>query len=125
MFNIATSIIQSKKLIAAGLNPETADMIYVSISDITNLPQYILEVRNIIKNFNKDEIPAWSLSSLIEISNDCGWYGDDFNVGDCNSESVIESFVEFIYEMLTDDGEDDNTGSILKWQEKYKINNNE
>lgn len=125
MVNIATTIPQSKKLIAAGLEPETADMKYVSIFNFTGTGQYVLDVRNIVENFDEDDIPAWSLSMLIEISNNCGWYGDEFDVGNCTPDSVLKSFVDFIYEMLTDNGEEDDTGTILEWQEKYKVKEND
>ena len=125
MNNIATTIEQSKKLIEAGLDQETADMKYVSIFSFTGTNQYVLDIRSIVENFDEDDIPAWSLSSLIEISNNCGWCGDTFEVGNCTANSVIDGFVEFIYEMLTDNGEDDDTGTILEWQEKYKVKEND
>lgn len=115
---IATTIGQSKKLLKYGLNPDTADMVYTSISDITGLNQYILEVRNVIENFKDDEIPAWSLSALIDISYNCGWYSEkSFEAGQANSETILTDYVEFVLDMLTDFSDDK---FILRFQEKYK-----
>lgn len=125
MSNIATTIPQSNKLIEAGLDPETADMKYVSIFNFTGTNQYVLDIRTIVENFEEDDIPAWSLSSLIDMCNDCGFVGAEFMIGDCWSSTVIESFVNFIIGMLTDDGEDDDIGDIERFQKKYKVKNNE
>lgn len=128
MSNIATTLEQSKKLIKAGLNPETADMVYQSFfyESIKDKKFYIIEVRNIVEDFKDDEIPAWSLSKLIDICNDSIWSGStDFTIGDCSSNDIFEYYINFLISMLNDTGEDDDTGSIIEWQEKYKINDYE
>ena len=61
-----TSIEQSKKLIEAGLDPNTADMYYVFdpfIQDINGL--------NIGKPEEPQDVPCWSLGALIDLMPDC------------------------------------------------------
>lgn len=121
---IATSIEQSKKLLKYGLNPDTADMVYTSVlyESIKDKQYYVLEIRNIVEDFNDDEIPAWSLSALIDISYNCGWYSEkSFEAGQANSETILADYVEFVLDMLTDFSDDK---FVLKFQDKYKINNN-
>lgn len=123
---IGTTIEQSKKLIKAGLKPDTADMIYTSISDITGFDQYILDVRNIIEDFKDNEIPAWSLSKLIDISFGHNWYDDSvFEIGGNTSETLMVNCIHFIIEMLSDDMFFEEDEEIKKFHDKYKVKNNE
>lgn len=65
-----TSIVQSKKLIEAGLDPNTADMGYVgSINAELSLACYI-DVKERFKDKKSDFFkvtPCWSLGALIEL----------------------------------------------------------
>jgi len=71
MTQICTTVEQSKKLLEAGLNPETADMIYNPVMDIDNgncagfleTPEYIPFKE--IKEHRELYMPAWSLTSLL------------------------------------------------------------
>ena len=59
---ICTSIEQSKKLLELGLKPETADMYW----DF-QIAGYILIADELGYYKNDSEIPAWSLSALLEL----------------------------------------------------------
>ena len=65
MSYIATTISQSRKLIELGLNPETADMVWVRYA----AGGYRLEVlhRELFERIMETDIPAWSLSALLEV----------------------------------------------------------
>ena len=118
---IATSITQSKKLIAAGLNPDTADMIYTSFlyESIKDKQYYVLEVRNFVENFEENEIPAWSLGELIDISCDHGWNSDfQFKIGENTSYELLDECVQFIIDMLNDTSDDNG---VLKFNKEYKV----
>ena len=66
---ICTSIKQSKKLIKLGIDINSADMWYqhigYSITDGKEKPTYFLMV--IRDNLSDDDIPAWSLSALMNL----------------------------------------------------------
>jgi hypothetical protein len=62
MSQIATTIEQSKRLLALGVPPETADMHYYQIA---NLKDWVLTVGGKLGTSN--DVPAWSLSALIGI----------------------------------------------------------
>lgn len=67
---IATDRNQSKRLLALGLNKETADMIYernVQYPYDYDLPRSIYEDEEFITGVECDDIPAWSLGRLIEM----------------------------------------------------------
>ena len=83
MSYIATTISQSRKLIELGLNPETADMVWVRYA----AGGYRLEVlhRELFERIMETDIPAWSLSALLEVMpneyqpllrKECKWYMD-------------------------------------------------
>lgn len=57
-----TSIEQSKALIEAGLNPETADMYYREWKRATKL----ISIAHVGK-YGKDDMPCWSTGALINI----------------------------------------------------------
>ncbi len=68
-----TSLDQSKKLVEAGLDPDTADMFYIFdpfVQDIAGLGIGVPE--------EKEDIPCWSLGALIELMPP---YLFDFNRG--------------------------------------------
>lgn len=63
---IATTIEQSKKLIELGLSADTADM-YWEYDSFQGFHRLELFEDGFPKTLNKDDIPAWSLSALIEL----------------------------------------------------------
>lgn len=69
MNNICTSVEQSKKLLELGIDVKTADMLWTydfMVNDINGL--------NVISEQLKPEendIPAWSLTALLSLSNSC------------------------------------------------------
>ena len=74
---ICTSVEQSKRLLAAGLKPETADMSYYILDDepvltigMAKAYREIFKGGKIVKKQNADIIPAWSLHRLIELYKD-------------------------------------------------------
>ena len=65
MNKICTSLEQSQKLIELGIDIKTADMDYIPF---TNNPQEYDCIINVWNNeHEKDWIPAWSLTALIEL----------------------------------------------------------
>ena len=98
---IATSIEQSKRLLAAGLDPGSADMCYANVEFN---PNYLPDIRLSVISYAQcvetykavgliaeGIVPAWSLSRLIDIHG-------DFNYGPMNngSEKVMDCIVESI-----------------------------
>ena len=69
---IATSVEQSKRLIELGLDPDTADMCYGAVFGKK------VEYWNIPKAYKADresgDMPCWSLSALIGLTNVCDRY---------------------------------------------------
>lgn len=98
MSQIATTIEQSKRLLDAGLDPQSADMCYANVEFNPNyLPDIRLSVipyAQCVETYKtvgliaEGIVPAWSLSRLIDILG-------DFNYGPMNngSENVIECIV--------------------------------
>ena len=67
--NIATTSEQSARLMACGVDPDTADMFYqpaLTLSGKRKGEIYLL-MRGPDMEFEKNDTPAWSLSALIEI----------------------------------------------------------
>lgn len=63
-----TSILQSKKLLELGLNPETADMYWEynhNIHIYDDIPRIVV-IKNWNDKYNKN-IPCWSLGTLLEV----------------------------------------------------------
>lgn len=100
MSQIATTIEQSKRLLDAGLDPGSADMMWRNVA-LTYDFGHAMEVATaepILYAFNaksEDSIPAWSLSCLwdafgLDILG--GW----FSVGSSRSEDVIEELVRML-----------------------------
>ena len=75
---IATTNEQSRRLIACGVDPNTADMCYVGgWKDVCAIP---------FSKCNKEDTPAWSLSTLLallptEIKEDSDYYDEICNYG--------------------------------------------
>jgi hypothetical protein len=63
MNQIATTIEQSKRLLALGVPPETADMHYYQIA---NLKDWVLTVGGKLGTSN--DVPAWSFACLYEMA---------------------------------------------------------
>jgi hypothetical protein len=63
MSQIATTIEQSKRLLALGVPPETADMHYYQIA---NLEDWVLTVGGKLGTSN--DVPAWSFACLYEMA---------------------------------------------------------
>ena len=85
MNKICTSIEQSKKLIELGIDVNTADMTYRPIMDIDSMSNVgFLNIPecypfNEFKDCNIKPLPAWSLSSLLDML--------DYEVVDAEGES--------------------------------------
>lgn len=69
---IATTIEQSQRLLAAGIDPKTADMCWTDLVDSVDSGGYFINEREDVFHLevgfsrqNEDIIPAWSLSALI------------------------------------------------------------
>lgn len=101
MSQIATTVEQSKRLLAAGLDPESADMMWRNVT-LTYDFGHAMEVATaepILYAFNaksEDSIPAWSLSKLWDICNDSGIGPFNFGGDDIDSSSLIEKLVHWI-----------------------------
>lgn len=85
---IATSISQSKRLLAAGLDPESADMSWVEVDTPWRKDTKTIDELCPGNPIPHRSTPAWSLSRLIDILG-------DFNYGPMNngSEMVMECIV--------------------------------
>ena len=87
MSNICTNIDQSKKLIELGIDVNTADMWYqhigYSITDGKEKPTYFPMV--IRDNISDDDIPAWSLSALLNLLRHPYLYNTLYNGWRCDS----------------------------------------
>lgn len=110
---IATSIEQSKRLLAAGLDPRSCDMRWTNEveyderwgSIITEeKEEYHLELGQPFFDFPSDpSIPAWSLPRLWDLLSGTilgGW----FSVGSSKSEDVIEELVRMMEQRHAYDG---------------------
>ena len=66
---ITTTIEQSKKLVELGIDPSTADMYYAATEDENKKLHYTTppRVRQTDNAVYKTDIPAWSLSALLEL----------------------------------------------------------
>lgn len=63
MSNIATTISQSRKLIELGLDPKTADMVWMCDKWLYSIEDNILNKTD----FNEQDTLAWSLPALLEV----------------------------------------------------------
>lgn len=71
---IATTIDQSKRLLKAGIDPQTADMYWTNIVETADEGGYFIKEREQVfhleigcSSYDKNIIPAWSLSALLEL----------------------------------------------------------
>lgn len=71
MSQIATTIEQSKRLLAAGIDPKSADM-YFGHVDFGGSMQIVELPANPHLDINSTISPAWSLSRLIDLIADTG-----------------------------------------------------
>ena len=105
MSQIATTIEQSKRLLDAGLDPESADMCYANVE--LN-PHYFPDLRLTVIPYDQcveayktagliaeGMVPAWSLSRLWD-SFGLDVLGGWFSVGSSRSEDVIEELVRML-----------------------------
>ena len=115
MSQIATTIEQSKRLLASGIDPESADMYYKNNLPWTDKePRYSAVLSDgspaeALEWYNKGYtaggkeplpllhfcFPAWSLSRLWDICNDSGTIGW-FSLASDASEDVIEDLVRML-----------------------------
>lgn len=96
MSQIATTIEQSKRLIAAGLDPESADMMWrnAALTYDFGTAREVVTAEPILYAFNaksENSIPAWSLSRLIDIHRNF-----DYGPMDDGSAAVIDCLVRAI-----------------------------
>ena len=63
---VCTTKEQSQRLLDLGLKPETADMCWLSISDVPSSIGYI-DLEKVADELKFNIIPAWSLHRLIEL----------------------------------------------------------
>lgn len=88
---IATSIPQSKRLLAAGIDPESADMSWVKVDTPWRKDTKTIDELCVGNPIPHRSTPAWSLSRLIDIRG-------DFNYGPMNNGSgaVMDCIVDSI-----------------------------
>lgn len=102
MSQIATTIEQSKCLLAAGIDPESADMYWGHV-DFGGCFQITLLPANPHLDINSTISPAWSLSRLWDLLSGTilgGW----FSVGSSKSEDIIEELVRMMEQRHANDG---------------------
>ena len=103
MSQIATTIEQSKRLLAAGLDPESADMWWTIVQprkqdgwklvpDGQPYSMLNLYKKEHLGLAGYEDIPAWSLSRLWDMLG-LNVLGGWFSVGSSTSEDVIEELV--------------------------------
>lgn len=95
MSQIATSIEQSKRLLDAGLDPESADMSWVTIDTPWREESKTENVLTIDNPVPHRSTPAWSLSRLWDAFG-LDVLGGWFSVGSSTSEDVIEELVRMV-----------------------------
>lgn len=81
MNKICTSIEQSKKLIELGINVNTADMCYRIVAYNPN-DTHVYQPYCFVGTLESD-IPAWSLSALLELMPKLYEFEDDLDDGGC------------------------------------------
>lgn len=105
MSQIATTIEQSKRLLDAGLDPESADMCYANVEFNPNYSPDIrlsvipyaqcVETYKTVGLIAEGIVPAWSLSRLWDAFG-LDVLGGWFSVGSSTSEDVIEELVRMV-----------------------------
>ena len=118
MNKICTSINQSKKLLELGIDVKTADMVYC-VELYKEGWKYSNEAYPIDGTLEGDDIPAWSLSALMELMNrNCynvslNCHGAEWNVKFDDSEN---------YKAFTKDYSVDAAFEMIVWlKENGKI----
>ena len=112
MSQIATTLEQSKRLLAAGLDPKSCDMRWTNEVEkdegwgfmiIEEKEEYHLELGQPFSDFPSDpSIPAWSLSRLWDAFG-LDVLGGWFSVGSSTSEDVIEELVRMMEQRHAND----------------------
>ena len=101
MKQICTSIKQSQKLLQLGLNPETADMYWRDWKRMTkdiSIPH--------VGAASKDDLPAWSLTTLLSLIGDCKLhtppteYGGRYRCYDSKHEFWSDEPVDAVFKMF-------------------------
>lgn len=95
MSQIATTIEQSKRLLEVGIDPESADMSWVTIDTPWREESKTENVLTIGNPVPHRSIPAWSLSRLWDAFG-LDVLGGWFSVGSSTSEDVIEELVRML-----------------------------
>lgn len=104
MNKICTDILQSKKLVELGVDISTADMYYPNRVDINNYPLPI-EWKNDLPLLSQ-EIPAWSLTALMNLFDDTAGLAKDYGLWFCydNGKSHCtkhyETQIDAAFEMI-------------------------
>lgn len=103
---IATTIEQSKRLMEAGLDPESADMCYIEeiitngigcISYKHTWSEYpCVDTHEESEGPEPVSLPAWSLSRLWDICNDSGIGPFNFGGDDIESSGLVAKLVDWI-----------------------------
>ena len=111
---VCTSVEQSKRLLAMGLKPETADMSYYSLNGevvftvgIAKVSQEIIKGGNVVDVKHVEIIPAWSLHRLIEMCNKTQ-FGVTISI--YNNEVTVDGDLFEVF-----DNTYDNLISIIEW----------
>ena len=86
---LTTTLEQSKRLVTAGMDCNTADFVYYPDGKPHLRP----------RNFNVVNIPAWSMSALWDILYCTGVKYYDFSTAD-DSAAVIENLVEAVIRLV-------------------------
>lgn len=94
---IATTIEQSKRLLAAGISPETADMIWAQHSDFSKPFLTVKPHTTIRRMIGGHSLPAWSLSALWDLCKEKG-----FQLEFCTKEDSSERMIEHMVSILAD-----------------------
>lgn len=90
---IATTIEQSKRLLAAGIDPESADMRWEQFPGLVPRLCYQPDVMPLIV---PKVTPAWSLSRLWDICDDSGIGPFNFGGDSIESSEIVAKLVEWI-----------------------------
>lgn len=95
MSQIATTIEQSKRLLDAGLDPESADMSWVEVDTPWRKDTKTIDELCVGNPIPHRSTPAWSLSRLWDAFG-LDVLGGWFSVGSSTSEDVIEELVRMV-----------------------------
>lgn len=104
---IATTIEQSKRLLEAGIDPQTADMYWTNIVETTDAGGYFTKESDDVFHleigydlYSDHVVPAWSLSAIIKLIYSIPTNQHKFEYivweNEDNVEGVFEDLVEFL-----------------------------